>query len=90
MPIFELPLDQLREYHGRNPKPTDFDAYWDRGLRELSAVDPMAELRPVKTPALLLKCPTECAKSTCCMPKCSKRAVIGGVRAAIGRLQPRP
>jgi cephalosporin-C deacetylase len=51
MPIFELPLDQLREYQGRNPKPADFDAYWNRALKELSSVDPMADLRPVKTPA---------------------------------------
>lgn len=44
MPLFELPLDELRMYRGSNPRPRDFDAYWDRALLELSHVDPDVQL----------------------------------------------
>lgn len=44
MPVFEMPLEQLREYKGRNPKPADFDAYWDRALQELDATPTKVEL----------------------------------------------
>jgi cephalosporin-C deacetylase len=46
MPVFEKPLDELRAYRGINPKPADFEAFWDAGLAELKAVDPAPELRP--------------------------------------------
>lgn len=44
MPLVDLPLEQLRNYAGRNPRPADFDAYWDEALRELAATDPKPEL----------------------------------------------
>jgi cephalosporin-C deacetylase len=45
MPLmFDMPLEQLYEYHGRNPRPDDFDAFWDRALAEMRAVDPEVEL----------------------------------------------
>jgi cephalosporin-C deacetylase len=50
MPLIDLPLEQLRTYAGRNPRPADFDAYWEEALRELDATDPRAELTP--NPAL--------------------------------------
>jgi cephalosporin-C deacetylase len=47
MPLtFDLPLDRLHTYAGRNPKPSDFDAFWDRGLNEVGKTDPQVELRP--------------------------------------------
>src|SRR5438067_5707453 len=46
MPVFELPLDKLREYQGRNPRPADFEEYWDRALADMRAVDPAVELVP--------------------------------------------
>lgn len=33
------------KYVGRNPRPSDFDAYWERALRELAATDPKPELK---------------------------------------------
>lgn len=50
MPLLDLPLEQLLNYAGRNPRPADFDAYWDEALRELDATDPAAEL--VSNPVL--------------------------------------
>ncbi|GHV03533.1 acetylxylan esterase [Clostridia bacterium] len=40
MPILDMPLEALYKYEGRNPKPADFDAYWEKGLKEV-AVTPL-------------------------------------------------
>jgi cephalosporin-C deacetylase len=47
MPLIDLPLPQLYEYRGRNPRPADHDAYWAAALRELDGTDPNPELLPV-------------------------------------------
>ena len=44
MPLIDLPLAKLKRYRGRNPKPADFERYWDRALKEMRAVDPQVEL----------------------------------------------
>ena len=47
MPLIDKPLPELlRLRQARNPCPPDFDAYWNRALREMEAVDPRVELRP--------------------------------------------
>jgi cephalosporin-C deacetylase len=46
MPLIDLPLDELEQYQGRNPKPTDFDGFWARALAELDATPEDAELQP--------------------------------------------
>jgi len=46
MPRLDKPLDELLRYPGRNPRPVDFDAYWDASLQELAATDPKPELVP--------------------------------------------
>ena len=46
MPLtFDKSLPELRTYAGINPRPADFDTYWDDSLRELDALDPQIELR---------------------------------------------
>src|SRR6478752_1245199 len=50
MPIFDLPVDQLRLYTGRNPRPSDFDAYWSQALADLDQVDPAVQIAPVPHP----------------------------------------
>jgi cephalosporin-C deacetylase len=42
----DLPLDELLTYHGTNPRPVDFDAYWAAALAELDGVDPEPQLTP--------------------------------------------
>src|SRR5579862_459270 len=37
MPLIDMPLEQLRQYKGRNPRPDDFDSYWDEALSELGS-----------------------------------------------------
>mgnify|MGYP003855855673 FL=1 len=46
MPLIDLPLEKLREYRGRNPRPADHDAYWENALGELAATDPRPVLKP--------------------------------------------
>lgn len=46
MPILDMPLEKLRNYQGCNPRPADFDEFWDAQLRSLEAVDPDVELKP--------------------------------------------
>lgn len=46
MPMIDMPLEKLREYKGVNPRPSDFDEYWDRALAELDAIDPKVEFKP--------------------------------------------
>ena len=47
MPALDKPLHELKEYRGINPRPGDFDAYWDNGLRELDNTKPNVEMIPV-------------------------------------------
>ncbi|HRS04566.1 MAG TPA: acetylxylan esterase, partial [Treponema sp.] len=30
-----MPLEALQRYQGTNPRPADFDTYWERALAEL-------------------------------------------------------
>ncbi|AIQ46134.1 acetyl esterase [Paenibacillus sp. FSL R7-0273] len=46
MPLVDMPLEQLKQYQGRNPRPADFDAYWERALEELASVETQLELIP--------------------------------------------
>ncbi len=46
--LFDMPLDRLRTYEGRNPRPADFDEYWDKSLVELASIAPAVELIPAK------------------------------------------
>src|SRR5688500_17971277 len=56
MPLVDLPLAELESYTGRNPRPSDFDAYWERGLEEMRAVEPRVELVPSKFQAPFAEC----------------------------------
>lgn len=46
MPLVDMSFEQLISYKGINPRPADFDEYWDRALTEMRAVDPQVELVP--------------------------------------------
>ncbi len=46
MPLLDMPLEKLKEYTGRNPRPADFDSFWDSSLAELDTIDPKAEFKP--------------------------------------------
>ncbi|MBN1555062.1 MAG: acetylxylan esterase [Phycisphaerae bacterium] len=46
MPLIDMPLEQLKTYQGRNPRPADFDEFWDKGLAEMRAMDSQVEIIP--------------------------------------------
>lgn len=47
MPLsFDMPLDELHAYQGTNPRPADFDQFWDQSLAEMRTVDSQVELIP--------------------------------------------
>ncbi len=46
MGLFDIPASELYKYMGTNPKPEDFDLYWQRGLEEMNSIDPQVCLTP--------------------------------------------
>ena len=38
-----MPIKELEKYEGTNPKPVDFDEYWDNAIKEMKAVNPKVE-----------------------------------------------
>lgn len=46
MPQIDLPLNELETYMGRNPRPGDHEAFWQRALSDLDATPPNLELVP--------------------------------------------
>ncbi len=44
MGLFDMSVERLYTYDGRNPRPTDFEAYWDTALAEMNALDPAPKL----------------------------------------------
>jgi cephalosporin-C deacetylase len=48
MGVFEMPLAKLKKYRGTNPKPKNFEAFWEKSLREMRSLDPKVSLKPNK------------------------------------------
>jgi cephalosporin-C deacetylase len=45
MPLtFDFPLEQCKTYQGINPRPADFDAFWEKALEEMRATPPEVEM----------------------------------------------
>src|SRR5689334_22843563 len=56
MPIIDKPLSELRTYTGRNPRPADFDAFWDKSIAEMKALGTKHELVPASFTAAGADC----------------------------------
>jgi cephalosporin-C deacetylase len=57
MPLtFDFSLEECKCYCGINPRPADFDRYWDSGLAEMRALDPQLELAPAAFQARGAEC----------------------------------
>lgn len=54
--FIDMPLDELATYRGTNPRPADFDAYWQDALDELAATDPEVEIVPAEFQARFADC----------------------------------
>jgi len=46
--LFDMPYEDLLTYEGTNPRPVDFDHYWDSALDEMNSIDPQVELIPAE------------------------------------------
>lgn len=44
--LFDMPYEELESYQGTNPRPDDFDTFWDDSLAEMRAIDANIELVP--------------------------------------------
>lgn len=42
--LFDMPIEDLRNYKGTNPRPDNFDEFWDSSLEEMHNIDPNIEL----------------------------------------------
>lgn len=57
MPLtFDLPFDQLETYQGTNPRPDDFDQFWNTGLDEMRAMDPQIDIVPAAFQTSFAEC----------------------------------
>ncbi|HAM38036.1 MAG: acetylesterase [Elusimicrobia bacterium RIFOXYC2_FULL_34_12] len=54
--IFGMSLRKLKEYKGRNPRPKDFDKFWERGLSEMNSIAPKIKIVPAKFQVPFCKC----------------------------------
>ncbi|WP_298133456.1 acetylxylan esterase, partial [Micropruina sp.] len=50
MPLTDLALAELRNYHPEVPEPSGFDAFWERTLDEARAIPQELELAPAQGP----------------------------------------
>jgi cephalosporin-C deacetylase len=44
--LIDMPLEELERYQGRNPRPEDFDRYWEGALAELDSVPETVAIEP--------------------------------------------
>jgi cephalosporin-C deacetylase len=56
MPLVDMPLPDLHQYQGRNPRPEYLDDFWAAGLAEMRAIDPRVELTPHALSAPFAEC----------------------------------
>lgn len=56
MPLVDMPMDKLKTYQGTNPRPKDHDAYWERALAEMHALDAKVELRKAEFQTPFAEC----------------------------------
>jgi cephalosporin-C deacetylase len=47
--MLDMSFAKLKKYKGMNPKPKDFDAFWDKAIREMKAVDSKVQMTPNHT-----------------------------------------
>jgi cephalosporin-C deacetylase len=57
MPLnFDFSFEEIQTYQGINPRPHDFDEYWDRALAELDTLNPNVELIPAEFQTPFAEC----------------------------------
>ena len=54
--MIDMPLEELKQFNGKNPKPENFDKFWDDSLAELASVDPDIKITPAEFQAPYADC----------------------------------
>lgn len=54
--LVDKPIEELREYMGINPKPADFDEFWNKSLEEMRGTDPQLDIKEADFQAPGAKC----------------------------------
>lgn len=54
--LFDMPYEDLLTYEGTNPRPEDFDLFWDRSLAIMHSIDPQVKLIPAEFQAGFADC----------------------------------
>ena len=52
----DMPIKELEQYMGTNPRPNDFDEYWEKAIADMKAVDPQVELKKADFQAPNVEC----------------------------------
>lgn len=56
MPALDMTIKEMEQYNGVNPRPADFDEFWDKSLALLDEVEPNVELVESDFQAPFAKC----------------------------------
>ncbi len=56
MAAVDMPLEQLQNYCGSSPFPSDFDNFWDSSLAQMKAVNPEIEIREAEFKSPFVDC----------------------------------
>ena len=54
--LFDMSWEELQTYKGSNPRPADFDEFWDKGLQEIDSIEPEVEYIPSSFQAPFAEC----------------------------------
>lgn len=56
MSRIDMSIKDLQQYQGTNPKPADFDEYWDKAIAEMKEVNPQIEMKKASFQAPNVEC----------------------------------
>ena len=56
MPLIDMPLEELKKYKGINPRPANFEEYWERALTELDEASLDIKLIPAAFQVSFAEC----------------------------------
>lgn len=56
MPMMDMPIEKLEKYNGENPRPADFDEYWEEAITEMKAVDAQVTMTKAEFDTPFVEC----------------------------------
>ena len=56
MPVVDMPIEELREYNGVNPRPADHDEYWEKAIADMKAVEPQVTFEEASFKSSIVDC----------------------------------